>query len=96
MVYRTCKEWNYELPPDEYYEIIYERLPLGLREIITIGLLSELIKDVGLSKIKSAAFRIRDVPDTKGPYSWFEHNNIKKQPQPCWEYFVQVAEHKVI
>lgn len=92
MVSRTCKEWGYELPSDEYYENIYERLPIGLREVIASGLSSKLIMDIGLSKSKSAAFRLSVLPDTKGPYSWFEHNNKKGQPQPCWEYFVQIGE----
>ena len=93
IVKRTCNEWGYELPGNEYYVNVYERLPFGLQEIIASGLSSGLINDVGISKTKSAAFRPVGVPDNKGPYSWFERNNRKKQPQPCWEYFVQIAEY---
>jgi hypothetical protein len=88
----TCAEWGFDIPPDEYYVNVYERLPLGLRMIIASGLSAEIIVDVGLSKTKSAAFRPVGVAETKGPYSWFERNNQRKQPQPCWEYFIQLAE----
>ena len=93
IVKRSCNEWEYEFPPDEFYLNVYERLPLGLRTVIASGLSSGLINDVGMSKTKSAAFRPISVPDCKGPYSWFERNNRKRQPQPCWEYFVQIAEY---
>jgi hypothetical protein len=93
IVKRTCTEWGYEIPQDEYYMNVYERLPLGLRVIIESGLSSGLINDVGVSKTKSAAFRPIGVPENKGPYSWFERNSRKKQPRPCWEYFVQLAEY---
>ncbi len=93
VVKRTCKEWSYITPPDDYYLNVYSRLPLGLRVIIASGLSSGLIDDVGVSKTKSAAFRPIGVSENKGPYSWFERNNQKKQPQPCWEYFVQLAEY---
>jgi hypothetical protein len=61
--------------------------------IVASGLLSGIITDVPASKSKSAAFRPAGVPETKGPYSWFERNNQKKQPQACWEYFIQIAEY---
>ena len=93
VVNRTCKEWGFDVPNDEYYLNVHERLPLGLRKIIASGLASGIIADVGLSKSKSAAFRPVGVPETKGPYSWFERNNQRKQPQPCWEYFIQLAEY---
>ena len=89
----TCEQWGYDLPHDDYYVNVYERLPLGLRMIIVSGLSAGIIADVGVSKSKSAAFRPVGVPETKGPYSWFEHNNQRKQPQPCWEYFIQLAEY---
>ena len=84
IVYRTCNEWGYELPQDEYYTNVYERLPAGLRVIIAFGLSSGLIDDVGVSKTGSAAFRPVGVSKSKGPYSWFERNTRNKQPQPCW------------
>ena len=90
---RTCKEWDYDIPQDEYFANVYGRLPLGLQVIITSGFTEGLINDVGMSKTGSAAFRPVGVPETKGPYSWFERNSSKKQPQPCWEYFVQLAEY---
>jgi hypothetical protein len=69
IIKRTCKEWGYDIPQDEYYMNVYDRLPLGLRGIIASGMSSGLIEDVGVSKSKSAAFRPADVPETKGPYS---------------------------
>lgn len=93
IVKSTCEQWGYDLPKDDYYTNVYKRLPRGLRMIIASGLSSGIITDVAVSKSKSAAFRPVGVPETKGPYSWFERNNQKKQPQPCWEYFIQVAEY---
>jgi hypothetical protein len=99
IVERTCTEWSYEIPQNEYYSNVYNRLPLGLRLTISYGLSAGLVDDVGLSDTKSAGFRPKGVPENKGPYSWFEHNNQKKQPQPCWEYYVHLAEfirlHKI-
>lgn len=69
VVKRTCKEWGFDVPNDEYYLNVCERLPLGLRKIIASGLASGIIADAGLSKSKSAAFRPVGVPETKGPYS---------------------------
>lgn len=93
IVKRTCEQWDYTLPKEDYYTNVYKRLPLGLRMIIASGLSSGIITDVPMSKSKSAAFRPAGVLETKGPYSWFERNNQKKQPQPCWEYFMQIAEY---
>ena len=93
IVQRTCEEWVYDAPSEEYYLYIYGRLPQGLRKIISSGLESKIIFDVGLSKSKSAAFRPCGVPKTKGPYSWFERDNQRRQPRPCWEYFIHLAEY---
>jgi hypothetical protein len=93
MVKRTCNEWGYEIPNDEYYKKIYERLPYGLQAILSFGLSADLIDDVGLSNTKSAGFRPYGVPKSKGPYSWFEHDNANKQPRPCWEYYVHISEY---
>ena len=93
IVQSTCKEWGYETPQDDYFENVYERLPLGLGTIIASGLSSGMLNDVGLSKTKSAAFRPVGVSEKKGPYSWFSRDNQKKLPCPNWEYFVQVSEY---
>jgi hypothetical protein len=93
MLRRTCLEWGYDMPPDEYLERVYKRLPSGLREAIGIGLLSGLVIDAGKTKRGSAAFRPVSVDESKGPYAWYERNSLKKQPQPCWEYYVQLAEY---
>ena len=93
VVKRTCKEWDYITPPDDYYLNIYSHLPLGLRVIIASGLSSGLIDDVGVSKTKSAGFRPVGVSEKKGPYSWFSRDNKKRQPSPNWEYFVQLSEY---
>jgi hypothetical protein len=93
LIQRTCEEWEYEFPGPDYFKSVYERLPMGLQEIIAFGLSSGLIMDVGLSKTRSAGFRPIGVPEYKGPYSWFSRDNTKKQPWVNWEYFVQVSEY---
>ena len=93
LVQRTCKEWEYEFPGPDYFKSVYERLPLGLQEIIAYGFSSGLIIDAGLSKSKSAGFRPVGVPEYKGPYSWFSRYNEEKQPWPNWEYYVQLSEY---
>ena len=54
MVNRTCKEWEYDITDEEYYSNVYKRLQYGLQNILSHGLSSGLIEDVGLSKTKSA------------------------------------------
>lgn len=92
-VERTCKEWEYEIPPELYYSNIYDRLPLGLRTTIVISIEKGIIKDVGKSKTGSAGFRPVNVPEIKGPYSWFERDAQNGAPRPTWEYYVQVSEY---
>lgn len=92
IVQRTCMEWGYEIPQAEYFAHVWKRLPLGLREIIELGLSSGLINDIGFSKTRSAAFRPIGVSDKKGPYSWFSRDNQRKKAWPNWEYFVQLSE----
>lgn len=92
-VERTCKEWKYQLPSESYYADIYDRLPLGLRITIATGFKKGIIKDVGKSKTGSAAFRPIDVPEIKGPYSWFERDRLNRVPRPAWEYYIQVSEY---
>lgn len=89
---RTCKEWGYPSPNDQFYKECFSRLPEGLRQTISYGFSKKFILDAGLSKTKSAAFRPNNIPETKGPYSWFSKDNASKRPCPNWEYFIQIAE----
>jgi hypothetical protein len=93
LVDRTCKQWGYNLPSHLYYVDVYKRLPEGLRDTISHGYSKGIILDAGLSETGSAAFRPSLVPDSKGPYSWFERDNRKRQPRPAWEYYIQVSEY---
>ena len=90
---RTCMKCGYTLPDDQFYLDVYARLPEGLRQTISHGFSKGIVHDVGLSKTGSAGFRPCSVPDSKGPYSWFDRDNVKKQPRPTWEYYIQVAEY---
>jgi len=92
-VQQTCEEWNYEPPSESYYSEIYARLPFGLRTTLAFGQKYGILIDVGKSKTGSAGFRPIGLPELKGPYSWFEKDNQRKQPRPAWEYFIQVAEY---
>jgi hypothetical protein len=90
---RTCKEWGYPSPDHKFYLECFARLPEGLRQTLSYGIAKEIILDIGLSKTRSAAFRPYLVPNSKGPYSWFEKDNAKKRPRPTWEYYIQLAEY---
>jgi len=92
-VNRTCKEWGYGNPPENYYDKIYARLPSGLRTILGYGIAQGIILDAGRSKSGSAGFRPKGLPEMKGPYSWFERDNQKKIPRPAWEYYIQISEY---
>jgi hypothetical protein len=93
LVRRTCKEWDYDLPKEQYYKGVYKRFPLGLRATLGFGFSQKIILDAGKSKTGSAAFRPVNVPASKGPYSWFEKDNQSKQPRPNWEYCIQLSEY---
>jgi hypothetical protein len=90
---RMCTQWGYNRPADQYYVDVYKRLPQGLRDTIYHGYSRGIILDAGFSKTGSAAFRPALVPESKGPYSWFEKDTVKKQPRPTWEYYMQVSEY---
>jgi hypothetical protein len=83
----ACKEWEYPPQTEEYYEGIESRLPPGLRENLGFGLAAGIIIANGIT------FTLKDLPDTKGPYSWFSRYSNAQQPMPNWEYFIQVAEY---
>ncbi len=92
-VQRTCREWNFELPPESYYSEVYARLPVGLHTTLEFGYKQGLLLDAGKSDTGSAGFRPKGVPESKGQYSWFEKDSQKKQPRPAWECFIQAAEY---
>lgn len=37
LVERTCLEWGYPFPNEEYFNDIYSRLPAGIRRAISYG-----------------------------------------------------------
>jgi hypothetical protein len=92
-VQQTCREWNFELPPESYYSQVYAHLPVGLRTTIEFGYKQGLLLDAGKSNTGSAGFGLKGVPESKGPYSLFEKDSQKKQPRPAWECFIQAAEY---
>jgi len=83
----ACSEWGYDLPPESYYQHVFERLPDGLRTILGYGIDRSLIVQMGKK------FSLKGLRDKKGPYNWLSRDSYKKEPAPNWEYFVQVAEY---
>ena len=92
-VQKSCREWNFELPPESYYSEVFARLPVGLQTTLQFGYKQGLLLDAGKSNTGSAGFRLNRVSESKGPYSWFEKDSQKKQPRPAWECFIQAAEY---
>jgi len=82
----ACSEWKWREPDEAYFDRAYERLPQGLRTLIARGVASGLIIENGRQ------FTLRGLAPTKGPYAWFSRHTENKEPNPNWEYFVQVAE----
>ncbi len=81
----ACQEWNYPMPSDRYSPRVYERLPEGLRTSLGLGL------SQGLIIPKGRAFTLEGLLSGKGPYNWLSRS-VAREPNPNWEYFVQVAE----
>ncbi|MEJ2427606.1 MAG: hypothetical protein P8075_01575 [Deltaproteobacteria bacterium] len=92
-VQKSCREWNFELPPESYYSEVFARFPVGLQTTLEFGYKKGLLVDAGKSNTGSAGFRLKGVPESKGAYSWFEKDSQKKQPRPAWECLIQVAEY---
>lgn len=88
IVQSTCRAWGFNIPQEDYFANVYERIPLGLGIIIALGISSGILNDAGLSKTKSATFRPVGLSEKKGPYSWFSRDSQNKRPWPNWEYFV--------
>ena len=63
-VRRTCREWDFELPPESYYSEVYSRLPVGLHTTLEFGYKQGLLLDAERSNTGSAGFR------PKGERSW--------------------------
>lgn len=82
----ACKDWDYPVPPLEYYNKVYKRLPKDIRLLLAQGLADGLIIPNG------RMFTLRGLDPGKGPYNWFSRYISAKEPSPNWEYFVQVAE----
>jgi len=82
----ACSEWKWREPDEAYFDRAYERLPQGLRTLIARGVASGLIIENGRQ------FTLRGLAPTKGPYAWFSRHTENEEPNPNWEYFVQVAE----
>jgi hypothetical protein len=85
-VQSACKDWDYRIPGAEYYRKVYERLPKGIRNLLSQGLRDGLIITDG------RMFTLRGLGLKKGPYNWLSRYASAKEPAPNWEYFVQVAE----
>ena len=81
----ACQKWNYPIPSDKYFTKVCERIPEGLRTLLSVGVTNGLI----IPK-EGYRFTLKGLPIAKGPYSWFSRS--VSEPAPNWEYFVQVAE----
>jgi len=83
----ACSEWNLPKPNGDYYNSAFDRIPVGLRKILTRGISDGLILTEGLR------FRPKDIAPHKGPYQWFSNRDWHGGPHPNWEYFVHAAEY---
>ncbi|MCX5867458.1 MAG: hypothetical protein NT009_08290 [Proteobacteria bacterium] len=83
----ACREWDFPEPSEEFFEKLSARLPAGLCATIGFGI------DEGIVVPNGFTFRIKGLPQTKGPYKWFSKNNAKRISRPNWEWFIHVAEY---
>jgi hypothetical protein len=83
----ACHEWGFPEPPVQFFEKLTKRLPAGLLATIGFGI------DKGIVIPDGCRFRIKGLRQTKGPYNWFSRDNVKRSPNPNWEYYIQVAEY---
>lgn len=82
----ACREWGWREPGHVYYERVANRLPEGLRALLSEGI------EQGLIIPQGKTFTLKGLAPGKGPYSWFSRHSAERGPNPNWEYFVQAAE----
>jgi len=81
----ACGEWSYPEPSKAYYEKVNKRIPEGVRTLIGEGIKQDIILTHGHK------FLLKGLTPNKGPYSWFSKNDSVREPNPNWEYYIQVA-----
>lgn len=81
----ACGAWGYPEPSKAYYEKVNKRVPEGVR-----ALLGEGIKQ-GIILTRGHKFSLKGLTPNKGPYSWFSRYASAREPNPNWEYYIQVA-----
>jgi len=62
-----------------------KRLPEGVRILLGVGIKEGIIITQGYK------FSLKGLSPNKGPYSWFSRYSSAKEPNPNWEYYIQVA-----
>lgn len=87
-VHAASAEWGYLQPTDEYLSSITQRIPPGVRRLVTAGHDDALIYPVG-----DYRFTLQGLPAGKGPYAWVGRNPSAGAPAMHWEYLVQAAEY---
>lgn len=83
----ACGEWGFDTPADPVVGLVKQRLPSGIRSMIGLGI------ERGIVLPEGHTFRLKGLPDGKGPYRWLSRYNPERRPNPNWEYYVQVAEY---
>lgn len=81
----ACREWGYPEPTKVFYEKVNKRLPEGVRILLGVGIKEGIIITQGYK------FSLKGLSPNKGPYSWFSRYSSTKEPNPNWEYYIQVA-----
>ena len=81
----ACKEWDCATPVEPVVTLVKQRIPSGIRSMIGLGI------ERGIVLPDGHMFRLKGLPDGKGPYRWF--SRFKHGPNPNWEYYVHVAEY---
>ena len=79
-----CASVKSEVPQEDWFERINDRLPRGLRETIALGIHQGTIKPV-----QNYKFSLEGLAAGKS-YSWFGKGN---PPWVNWEWFVHAAEY---
>lgn len=81
----ACLEWGYPEPSQAYYEKVNKRIPEGIRVLLGEGI------EHGIILCQGHKFSLQGLSPSKGPYSWFSKYSSAQEPNPNWEYYIQVA-----
>ena len=81
----ACNEQGVTTPIEPVVTLVKQRIPSGIRSMIGMGI------ERGIVLPDGHLFRLKGLPDGKGPYRWF--SRFRGGPNPNWEYFVHVAEY---